>query len=65
MTSRAKGSAFNFVGALVLASTVVIRHTSTNPAVLRWADTILPIIGFALLAVGFYFIIKSMKEKQV
>lgn len=64
MTSHAKASTFNLLGALLLLATVVIRHTSTNPTTLSWADRFMPPIAFVLIAIGIYFMVKAKKEAK-
>lgn len=64
MTARAKSATFNLLGAIVLAGSVILRHTTTNVSAAKSADTILPIIGFVLITAGLYYMIKAKREAQ-
>ena len=62
MTTHQKGTTLTLTGAVLLALTVVIRHTSTDPTAQRLADDIIPAIAFLLLLFGIRYTIRSRKE---
>ncbi len=65
MSSHTKGSFITMTGAVLLLLTVIIRHTSENPATTPWTEWYLPIAGFILIAIGMYFSVKAGRETKV
>jgi hypothetical protein len=61
MTKHEKASTCNVLAALILLATVIIRHTSTSPTALRWADDFMPPIAFILIAIGIYYMYQAKK----